>query len=138
MATTFSTARPATTRCSAAMARNSLYSELGNDVLDGGEGDDFLWAGQGDDTLTGGGGADTFYYGATSDFNTVDTITDFQQGVDKINLAAIDARPDLAGNQAFTFELDAGRFVGGVLGRSGRLGRLSAARCRPLDQWRYR
>ena len=58
----------------------------GRDVLDGGSGDDLLIAG-GDkdgDVLTGGSGCDVFlFFGDNGD----DTITDFTNGVDKINLS---------------------------------------------------
>jgi Ca2+-binding RTX toxin-like protein len=69
-----------------------LYGWLGNDMLIGDADDDTLYGGSGDDQLTGGIGADTFDFG--SDFVTgdpfsslgQDTITDFQSGVDKIQL----------------------------------------------------
>jgi hypothetical protein len=80
----------------------------GNDTINGGSGADFVQGGLGADTLTGGAeaagaaDADTFYYASWSEFG--DTITDFEHGVDKIDVSAIDARPDIAGNQAFTFD----------------------------------
>ncbi|NOT15754.1 MAG: calcium-binding protein, partial [Methylotenera sp.] len=55
--------------------------------------------------LTGGGGADTFDYNLTTDSAvgaTRDVITDFVQGVDKIDLSGIDARTLFGGNQEFT------------------------------------
>jgi Ca2+-binding RTX toxin-like protein len=72
--------------------RDRLYGWLGNDVLEGGTGDDSLYGGSGDDLLTGGDGADTFNFG--NDFLTeepfaslgLDNITDFQSGLDKIQL----------------------------------------------------
>ncbi|MCC7268018.1 MAG: hypothetical protein IT546_11870, partial [Caulobacteraceae bacterium] len=62
----------------------------GDDVLDGGDGNDTLVGGFGLDTLTGGAGADTFTYNliAESQGVDVDVITDFQSGVDVINLLA--------------------------------------------------
>ncbi len=88
-----------------------LYGGGGNDGLDGGwhdpytsdtlyggDGDDKLQGGKGDmanDVLSGGDGHDTFYFGSEGDdagpyqgFGT-DTITDFQVGVDKINVVAV-------------------------------------------------
>ncbi len=66
---------------------NILYGGNGNDTIMGGAGQDQLWAGDGHDILTGDSSgivaADTFVlspgYGSA-------TITDFQQGVDKIDL----------------------------------------------------
>ena len=57
-----------------------------DDWLYGGEGDDTITGGTGDDTLTGGAGADTFVF-ASGDGS--DTITDFTNGTDKIDLSAI-------------------------------------------------
>jgi cysteinyl-tRNA synthetase len=71
-----------------------LRGSTGDDVLGGGDGDDVLIGGLGRDVLRGGSGADEF------DFNSVrgsrggaqwDVIGDFMEGVDKINLATIDA-----------------------------------------------
>ena len=73
---------------------DKLYGNGGDDLLDGGKGDDTLEGGQGndrlvggegDDTLTGGDGADTFVY-LPGDGR--DTITDFTNGEDEINLGA--------------------------------------------------
>ncbi|MDB5552076.1 MAG: Alkaline phosphatase [Rhizobium sp.] len=55
--------------------------------LTGGEGEDTLCALQGNDRLTGGIDADTFVYRAKFDR---DTILDFEDGVDKIDLGAFD------------------------------------------------
>ena len=55
----------------------------GNDRLDGGGGNDTITGKGGDDTLKGNGGADTFQFRA-SDRN--DTIIDFRQGQDKIQI----------------------------------------------------
>ena len=62
---------------------NSLFGMPGNDTLLGGGGNDLLNGGFGTDTLTGGAGADVFQFehGCGND-----TITDFQSGVDKLDL----------------------------------------------------
>ena len=84
-----------------------------NDQLTGGDGNDRLYGNAGIDTLTGGLGADLLYGGAGNDKfmygdiaeSTVaafDTIADWNAG-DRINLSAIDANTNVAGDQAFTF-----------------------------------
>ena len=65
-----------------------VFAEEGDDWLVGGEGADTITGGTGDDTLTGGAGADTFVF-ASGDGN--DTITDFENGTDTIDLSAITA-----------------------------------------------
>jgi serralysin len=92
---------------------NSLSNVItGNDLsnrLSGGEGADRLAGGNGRDFLTGGQGADTFV-GEIDAGNkvsskvgsiSVDVITDFKSGVDKIDLSGIDANGSLGGDQAF-------------------------------------
>jgi hypothetical protein len=78
------------------------------DRIAGLDGNDAITGGGGADTLTGGGGADRFVYAAPGDSGTgagtFDRITDFApaQG-DRIDLSAIDARPDLLLRQPFVF-----------------------------------
>jgi Ca2+-binding RTX toxin-like protein len=86
------------------IGNDRLVGDIGNDRLSGGTGNDDVWGGKGNDVMTGGTGTDVFWYGSKTDIAAFDTITDFQHGIDKINLAAIDARPDVAGNQAFFFD----------------------------------
>jgi Ca2+-binding RTX toxin-like protein len=87
-------------------ANNLLQGGGGIDRLDGGAGQDTLIGGDGADYMIGGAGADKFVFEKTSDFGAVgwDTVADFQRGVDKIDLSKIDARPDVAGMQKFTFD----------------------------------
>ena len=70
---------------------DSLWGATGNDVLFGGSGNDRLSGGEGQDTLTGGAGADVFVFDRppATTAAEVDTITDFTNGVDKINLATL-------------------------------------------------
>ena len=56
----------------------------GDDVMNGGAGDDVLISNAGNDVMTGGSGADTFVIGPRTS-GTI-TITDFQNGVDRIDL----------------------------------------------------
>ncbi|MES3011437.1 MAG: VCBS domain-containing protein [Pseudomonadota bacterium] len=66
-----------------------LNGRAGNDVLTGGGGADRLTGGAGADQLTGGGGADAFGFLAGESNGVLgqfDTITDFAQGLDKIDL----------------------------------------------------
>jgi Ca2+-binding RTX toxin-like protein len=93
-----------------------LLGNAGADLLDGGNGKDRLYGGAGQDRLTGGAArdvlsgdadADRFDFNATSDSGVTeasrDAIRDFAHGVDKIDLATIDAKASLAGNNAFTY-----------------------------------
>lgn len=64
--------------------KDVLEGGKGNDTLNGGDGKDKLKGGPGDDVLTGGAGQDKFIFKKTSEGN--DTITDFEQGVDDVDL----------------------------------------------------
>nr|WP_281409352.1 hypothetical protein [Microvirga terricola] len=89
----------------------------GNDQIRGGRYNDKLESFAGNDTLTGGQGADRLYGGAGADvfvFKSIrdstvssagrDVIYDFSTAQrDRIDLHSIDARTNVAGNQAFTF-----------------------------------
>ena len=80
---------------------DTLGGNGGDDVLSGGNGDDRLSGGSGDDRLTGGAGRDVLSGGAGADrfifaagdsgFGGLnrDIITDFQSGIDRIDLTAI-------------------------------------------------
>ena len=96
---------------------DSFNTAGGNDILNGGGGPDVLVGGAGLDTLRGGAGADQLTGGADADLfdydkvtesgvasGTVDTITDFQTGIDKLDVSTIDANNlSFDGNQAFIF-----------------------------------
>ena len=67
----------------------------GDDVVSGGNGDDWIYGGLGSDTLTGGANADTFiFWSADASKFTAgrpqDIITDFQHGLDAIDLSGLD------------------------------------------------
>jgi Ca2+-binding RTX toxin-like protein len=63
----------------------------GNDRLDGGSNNDRLEGGEGNDLLIGGSGRDTFVFASAFRENQGhDTITDFQAGLDRIELHGVD------------------------------------------------
>jgi Ca2+-binding RTX toxin-like protein len=64
-------------------SRDALYGNLGDDLLFGDAGADRLTGNEGADTLTGGAGPDLFVFKAG---DGVDTITDFEDGVDRIRI----------------------------------------------------
>jgi Ca2+-binding RTX toxin-like protein len=65
-----------------------LDGDHGNDVLNAGAGNDRLKGDNGADTLTGGAGSDRFDFDADdSRANSLDVITDFVRGTDKIDLS---------------------------------------------------
>jgi serralysin len=82
-------------------AANKLEALGGDDTLVGGGGDDVLIGGDGADTLTGGAGADAFVFHAGSSGVAIgrDTITDFEKGADKIEIADASS---FIGSNAFT------------------------------------
>ncbi|WP_373504096.1 calcium-binding protein [Aestuariivirga sp.] len=83
-----------------------LAGNRGDDYLEGGAGNDVLRGGPGADTLSGGDGSDVFDYNDIADSvggGGRDTITDFETGIDLIDLSGIDADTAVDGDQAFTF-----------------------------------
>lgn len=84
-----------------------LWGFGGNDDLQGGNGADKLIGGAGKDSLTGGADADVFVFLATTDSGigaaAGDTIMDFEQGLDTIDVQAIDANSTVINNQDFRF-----------------------------------
>jgi len=86
---------------------DTLTGGTGSDKLLGGTGQDILAGGTGKDFLTGGDDADTFVFNTIKDSSksagSADVITDFEVGVDKIDLSGIDASTVLDGDDAFTF-----------------------------------
>ncbi|MFC5360260.1 calcium-binding protein [Azospirillum himalayense] len=66
-------------------ASDILAGTSGADMLYGYDGDDTLVGGPGNDTLIGGSGGDAFRFVSSTD--GVDTITDFQPGEDRIEVA---------------------------------------------------
>lgn len=93
---------------------DTLYGGDGVDKLTGGDGNDVLMGENGTDRLTGGMGVDRLIGGAAGDLFTfltdestlgqMDIVTDysFAQG-DRLDVSAIDASTQKAGNQAFSF-----------------------------------
>ncbi|MCF3932649.1 hypothetical protein L1787_04360 [Acuticoccus sp. M5D2P5] len=65
---------------------DALFGGGGHDTLDGGRGNDTLDGGAGSDLLTGGRGADTF---VVTHLRGNDTITDFVQGQDVLDMSAL-------------------------------------------------
>lgn len=108
---------------SGAAGRDRLFGDEGDDLLAGGRGSDMLFGGDGDDVLQGNEDNDTLIGGAGSDRlsgNTgadvfrfrrpadslkddPDVILDFARGTDRIDLAGLDARSDITGNNRFSF-----------------------------------
>src|SRR5437762_203583 len=80
---------------------DTLIGGSAADALDGGIGTDRLVGRAGSDTLTGGADADRFVFDTAFAAAGVDSITDFQHGIDKIELShAIFAKTNAAGTLA--------------------------------------
>jgi len=99
-----------------------VIGNAGGNLLRGGSGNDRLTGDAGEDWLEGGAGADIFVYTALGQSNVYaprsdgkkvlpDVLADFLSGTDKIDLSAIDAISETAGDDAFTF-IGAGAFTG--------------------------
>jgi glucose/arabinose dehydrogenase len=84
--------------------RDHLSGNAGDDLLSGQTGSDVLNGGAGRDLLMGGRGADRLVFAAADTRSSAlhrDHVLDFESGRDRVDLRAIDARTDLAGEQAF-------------------------------------
>jgi Ca2+-binding RTX toxin-like protein len=86
---------------------NEVWGGADDDGLQGGDGDDILVGGEGRDAMIGGDGDDVFRWLAVSDSGIGgaerDVIRDFLIGNDTIDLSAIDANSNTAGDDQFSF-----------------------------------
>ncbi|MFD1882099.1 calcium-binding protein [Paracoccus pacificus] len=79
-----------------------LYGSTGRDFLNGGGGNDLVQGGLGNDTLLGAAGSDTLEGGAGSDrfvfrdWTGKNTVVDFQQGIDKLDVVGLTTRAEFA------------------------------------------
>ncbi|HEX8644026.1 MAG TPA: calcium-binding protein [Allosphingosinicella sp.] len=82
-----------------------VFGGAASDTLATGAAADFLYGGGGGDMLTGGAGADEYRYQNVSDSIAAasDTIFGFEAGIDRIDLARIDAVAATAQDDAFAF-----------------------------------
>ncbi|WP_187335034.1 M10 family metallopeptidase C-terminal domain-containing protein [Novosphingopyxis iocasae] len=85
-----------------------LVGNKASNVLIGNDGDDTFVGGDSVDFFTGGAGKDTFFaeinatkVAAKSGSISVDVITDFETGIDMIDLGLIDANTSIDGQQGF-------------------------------------
>ena len=89
---------------------DALFGGADGDVLDGISGDDSLWGGGGNDYLNGGDGQDWFIFGgAIAGSDGIDTLANFQTGIDVLAIPAAWAPGLAAGPLApdqydFTFQ----------------------------------
>lgn len=82
-----------------------FFGNSGNDRLSGGGGNDVLVGGTGYDLLAGGSGADMFVFRSATDISLAgrsDRITDFQSGIDQIDLSAFMSGGAFIGGARFT------------------------------------
>ena len=93
---------------------DTLSGEDGGDKIAGGAGNDLLVGGYGIDELRGGAGSDIFAYASFVEtlVSQADTIDDFQQGSDRVDLSAMDAQWNSSG-QPFIF-IGAAAFSGAL------------------------
>ena len=86
---------------------DTLVGDAQANAVSGGAGSDRLIGALGCDTLTGDAGADVFDYDAlaesASGAGNRDVITDFQKGLDDIDVSGIDANTARGGDQSFRF-----------------------------------
>ncbi len=106
-------------RISGLGGNDRLFGGTGKDTLSGGTGNDRLQGDRGSDVLNGGLGVDVFRFVTIQDSSSLvseaDRVQDFQPGVDRLDLGAIDASTVQAGNNAFVFR-GAGNITNSVAG----------------------
>lgn len=86
-------------------ADNRISGRGGADAISGLGGDDRIDGGAGADRLAGGLGSDVFVLSQVTDSggNSIDTILDFESGLDLIDLSALDANLFNEGNDSFIY-----------------------------------
>lgn len=77
-------------RLHAGAGHDLLHGGAGGDTLIGDLGNDTLWGGPGSDLMSGGAGGDTFILRPHDEGIYPDTISDFQRGVDILNIRGSD------------------------------------------------
>lgn len=90
-----------------------ITSGYGNDIISSGDGDDTIRGSSGNNTLTGGQGADRFVYSLGEVYNFSDgnkgindIITDFQVGIDKIDVSRVFTVETVTTSTVFATRMD--------------------------------
>ena len=93
---------------------DDMRGNAASNRLEGGGGGDRLYGAEGGDRLLGGSGGDVFVYGELGDSKlsslnsngrkiAADYLPDFESGIDRIDISALDADTLTSGDQAFSF-----------------------------------